>query len=214
MWLKEKIRSLPDESVSDEIRALAFGPNSVIRECKTLVINGYKFVITDRAINMSTQHDGVMLTAATDCFASASDNRPRYENVSYYGLLDKIQILDYYSHGRVVMMKCKWFDTMTRHGTFIDDCGFRVVDTTRFLITDEPYIVASMAKQVFYVRDHAKPAFSVVNEVIPRHIFDGSVDEVTTVDASLDIEKFIACDDSNIQMVRLDYEAEIVETNI
>ena len=214
MWLKTKVQSLPIESVSEEIRALAFGPNSVVRECKALVTNGYKFVITDRAINMSTQHDGVMLTATTDCFASASDSRPRSENVSYYGLLDKIQILDYYSHGRVVMMKCKWFDTMTRHGTFIDDNGFRVIDTTRFLSTDEPYIFASMAKQVFYVKDHARPGFSVVNVVVPRHIFDDGEGEPTTVDASLDIAKYIVCDDSNTEIVRADHEAEVVEGNI
>ena len=208
-----QVSCLPVESVSEEIRALVVGPNSVVRECKAVVINGYKFVITDRAINMTTQHDGVMLTATTDCFASASDSRPRNESVSYYGLLDKIHILDYYSHGRVTMMKCKWFDTMTRHGTFIDDCGFRVIDTTRFLNTDEPYIVASMAKQVFYVRDHVRAALSIVNGVVPRHIFDECGDEVTTADASLHNMNF-ACEDSNCEMVRLDYEAEVVEAYI
>ena len=90
---------------------------------------------------------------------------------------------------------------------------YSCVDTTRFLNTDEPYIVASMAKQVFYVRDHVRAALSIVNGVVPRHIFDECGDEVTTADASLHNMNF-ACEDSNCEMVRLDYEAEVVEAYI
>ena len=97
--------SLSADSVSEEIRALAFGPNTVVRDCKSIVINGYIFIVTERAKNMRTQHDGIMVTATTDCYASASYSRPRLENVGYYGVVEKIIILDYYSHGRVIMMK-------------------------------------------------------------------------------------------------------------
>jgi hypothetical protein len=154
------------------VRALSMGPNRTVREYKQIVINGYRFNTHSRAVNMATQNSGVMLSATTGCYASSRDSQPRTENLNYYGVVENIVILDYYSKGRVALMKCDWFDTLSQSGMKIDECSFTLVNMQRPLRTDEPYILASQATQVFYVSDPLESQWGVVVRMVPRHIFD------------------------------------------
>ena len=199
--------------VSNEARALAFGPSNVAWDCKSLVINGFKFVVSDRAKNMTTQHDGVTINATTTCYATASDRQPRCEDVCYYGVVEEIMILDYYAKGRVALFKCKWFDSMSRHGMHIDNCGFRVIDMSRELSTDEPYILASQAKQVFYVSDYFKPELGVIVDVTPRHIFEESIDESVILEETVGTQSNVTFDEADESIVRVDCQPEIVIDN-
>jgi hypothetical protein len=158
--------------VTSEIKTLSEGPNRTVRVCKGFLVNGYRFHINSRAENMATQGSGVVVTATTECYASARDRRPRVANVDYYGVLEKVIILDYGSKARVALMKCKWFDSLTGLGMKMDECGFRLINTEREHITTEPYIFASQANQVFYVKDPLNPEWSVAIKTMPRHIFD------------------------------------------
>lgn len=154
------------------MRALSMGPNRTMREYKQLVINGYRFNIHSRSVNMATQNSGVMLSATTGCYASSRDSQPRTEDLNYYGVVEKIVILDYYFKGRIALMKCDWFDTLSQSGMKTDECGFTLVNMQRYLRTEEPYILASQASQVFYVSDPLEPQWGVVVRMVPRHIFD------------------------------------------
>ena len=195
--------------VSAEVRTLSFGPSNVAWNCKSLVVNGFKFIISDRSRNMTTQHDGVTINATTTCFASSSDKRPRSEDISYFGVVEKIVILDYYGKGRVALFKCKWFDSLTRHGMHVDNCGFRVIHMGRELRTDEPYILASQAKQVYYVTDHVRPEFGVIVDVTPRHIFEEGIDETLILEET-GSQSNVTFDEADESIVRVDCQPEIV----
>ena len=87
------------------MRALSMRPNHTLCEYKQLIINGYGFNIHSQAQNMATQNSGVMLSTTIGCYASSRDSQPRTEDLNYYGVVEKIVILDYYSKGRVALMK-------------------------------------------------------------------------------------------------------------
>ena len=58
------------------------------------------------------------------------------------------------------MFKCQWvkFD----RGVRVDDIGFTLVDLERKWHKDEPFILATQGKRVFYVEDPENPKWSCV----------------------------------------------------
>ena len=158
--------------MSEEMKDLAAGPNLIARCCKGFLVNGFRFHINSRAQNMTTQNSGVVVSATIECYASSRDRQPRSAILDYYGVLEKILILDYYSKGRVVLMDCTRFDTLSESGMKTDDNGFTLVNMNHCYNTDESYIFASQAHQVFYVNDPMDPQWGVIVRTMPRHIYD------------------------------------------
>lgn len=58
------------------------------------------------------------------------------------------------------VFKCKWIDI--DNGVKTDEFGFTLVDLEKASYTDEPFIMASQAKQVFYVCDPSNKKWLVV----------------------------------------------------
>ena len=108
-------------------------------------VNGYKFCTEKHDEGLTTQNSGVVIVGN-----NGSDT------LSYYGVLTDIIQVQYFSHKRVVIFKCKWFDAHSgERGVKVDKYGFESINVDRFLKTQsqEPYILASQAKQVFYAPD-------------------------------------------------------------
>jgi len=91
--------------------------------------------------------------------------------LSYFGVLADIVELLYGTH-KVVLFKCEWWDVHTSRGVKEDKYGFIMINTTRRLSTDEPYVLASQAEQVYYVNDTQDPKWCVVVKTKPRDYFD------------------------------------------
>ena len=61
----------------------------------------------------------------------------------------------------VPVFRCQWADN--QRGVKTDRYGFTLVDRTKFRETDEPFILADHAKQIFYIDvKHAHKGWSVV----------------------------------------------------
>ena len=73
-----------------------------------------------------------------------------------------------YGTHKVVLFKCEWWDVHTTRGVKEDQYGFIMINTTRRLSTDEPYVLASQAEQVYYVNDIQDPKWYVVVKTKPR----------------------------------------------
>ncbi|KAH7843690.1 hypothetical protein Vadar_019636 [Vaccinium darrowii] len=76
----------------------------------------------------------------------------------YYGVLQDIVELNYFDKMRYVLFKCDWADVNTNKGHQIDEYGFVLVNFSRLIhmgerLNDEPFILASQAQQVYYVKD-------------------------------------------------------------
>ena len=88
-----------------------------------------------------------MLSATTECYATLRDLQPRMEDLNYYGVMEKIVILDYYSKRRIALTNCDWFDTLSQSGMKTDECDFTLINMQRHLRTEELYILASQASK-------------------------------------------------------------------
>ena len=124
-----------ERNCSDELIALARGPNNVVIRYNGLIINGFKFHTKDREKFRTTQNSGVMVGAV---------------GKTYYGALKDIYQIDYYGIFKVILFRCDWVDINSSRGLKKDANGFTLVIHTSVLLKDDPFIFSSQAHQVFF----------------------------------------------------------------
>ncbi|KAF7832267.1 uncharacterized protein G2W53_014600 [Senna tora] len=91
----------------------------------------------------------------------------------YYGVLEDVYELNYIGNRKVYLFKCHWWDVAHfERGYKVDKYGFVSVNTKRSLNTNEPFVLASQAKQVFYFDDISDPGWLVVVKTNPRDLFE------------------------------------------
>ncbi|CAA0824197.1 Unknown protein [Striga hermonthica] len=105
------------------------------------------------------QNSGVLVEAESMHFSSAKDKNPLCASSSYFGIIEEIWELNYVKF-TVPVFKCKWVDS--NNGVQVDELGFTLVDFRKVGYKNEPFIMASQAKQVFYVIDPSNENCSVV----------------------------------------------------
>ena len=103
-----------------------------------------------------------MLVAMTMQMSSAKDKNPIIAAMSFYGVIQEIWKVSYNTF-KVVLFKCDWVEN--HYGVRMDDLGFTWVDLSCIEHTSDLFIMATQAKQVFYVGDHIDARWSIV--VIP-----------------------------------------------
>jgi Domain of unknown function (DUF4216) len=99
------------------------------------------------------------MVAKTSTYSHAKDHNPILADVIYYGRLKQIIELDYMGCFTIVLFKCDWVDVTLVRGIKKDEYGFTLVNFSHLVHTGEklehePFIFASQAEQVFYVKDH------------------------------------------------------------
>ncbi|XP_025611139.1 uncharacterized protein [Arachis hypogaea] len=142
---------------------LAYGPLAQAKRYPAYNVNGFKFRTMSREEGMKTQNSGVYVTSDTRSYASKRDANVAVGGVSYYGKLLDIIELNY--------------NTTSGRGIRQDVLGHTCVNFATPIHTgdredDEPYILASEARLVFYVEDEVESGWSVVVHVKPRDLFD------------------------------------------
>lgn len=167
-----------DNRITEELRKLARGPSEYVKRYKCFLVNGYRFQTKDMEKKRKTQNSGVMLDATTDSYSSARDNNPVAGDVTYYGILNDIIELDYGVDKKVVLFRCDWISNGSRKK--VDENGFTLLNFDGLKPDKEPFILASQAHQVFYVKDRVHKGWKVVIKTTPRDNFD--MDEKTIVD--------------------------------
>lgn len=188
-WFKDQVNvQLKNKSneVSDDIRWLAHGPSINVISYEGYDINGYCFYTKCRDDKSTMQNSGVSLVASALHFASAKDNRPQKARMSYYGVIEDIWELDY-TEFKVPVFRCKWVDI--NRGVRVDDLGFTLVDFSKLGHHDEPFIMASQPKQIFYITDPMDARWSVV--------LPGKRQFVTSVGIEVDEDEYDDIDDSS-----------------
>lgn len=186
-WLKNEVekRVANGEDICDNVRWLAKGPSFAVNKYSGFAINEYKFHTTSRDESKTTQCSGVSLVAYAMQIASAKDFNPVYGAVTYYGRIKEIWEL-YYRMFTVPVFMCDWVDT---RGIKKDAFGFTIVNFDRLGHQSECFILASQAKQVFYVQDQEDKNSSVVG-FTPYKMYkygeNGETDDMLEFDATVD----------------------------
>ncbi|KAL7202515.1 hypothetical protein ACSBR1_034064 [Camellia fascicularis] len=154
----------------------------------------------------ATQNCGVALKADTISYASQKDKNPHVGSVYYYGQLTDIVEIRYSNEKKHVLFKCDWIDNI--HGKIQDVFNFTLVNFNHLLyrddrITNEPFILASQAEQVWYVADLLQPDWQVAVKMSQRGIFDmSSTDPQIEPYMSQQLEENIMLRDEEVGWVR------------
>ena len=122
------------------------------------------------------------MTIEVSSFVSARDQNPTPSHVSYYGVLTDVIELHYLSGNKLILFKCNRWDVINiGNGIKNDEYGFTCLNIERTICTDEPFVLASQAKQVFYVQNSNEENWHTVVEIQTRRVYDMN-QKVTTND--------------------------------
>ena len=166
-----------NNAVSSTLRALSYGPNRHVFKHSGYIINGIHFDTKDRDTRRTTQNSGVSIIAKTMQFSSAKDKNPVFCDIVYYGIVKEIWEL-YYVSFRIPVFLCDWVDINNgvrvdiNNSVLVDKNGFTLVNLGRLGHKEESFIMASQAKQVFYVSHNIKERSW--SHVLPTQIRDYS----------------------------------------
>ncbi|XP_074283650.1 uncharacterized protein LOC141608187 [Silene latifolia] len=176
-WFKEKVMtelSNTTHELSDNLRWLAYGPKLTIISYEGYDINGFCFYTTRQDEKSTMQNSDVTVVASSVEYVGKG-KQPVDITKPYYGVIEDIWELDYHDFS-VPLFRCKWADC--DKGVTIDDMGFTLVDFNFLGHKDDLYILASQAKQIFYIEDPLDKKRSVVRNGKRRILgVDGVVDE-------------------------------------
>ena len=108
------------------------------------MVNGYRFHTESREIDRKTQDSGIVVKGEHG-----------EDIIDYYGILQEVLEVEYLGENkRVLVFKCDWFKVDNKKGLQVDKESATIsINMSRKWFTDQPYILASQAKQVFYVPD-------------------------------------------------------------
>ena len=156
-WLRQQLQN-EENSV---LKKLANGPKFEAISYSSYAINGYVFCTADSEISKTTQNSGVSMKAVTKFRSSVNDTNFVSEEVPYYGIVKQILELDYHDF-KVVVFNCDWVRIENTNSIRVDpETNLRYVNLERLMRTtkesDEPFILASQASQVFYCKDQSRP---------------------------------------------------------
>ncbi|GJU12662.1 Myc-type, basic helix-loop-helix domain-containing protein [Tanacetum coccineum] len=117
---------------------------------------------------------------------SSGVSTPGLDGEMYYGQLEEILELTYIGPRKVVLFRCKWFDTInpknhtTRNRRSYIDQGIHHILTDREFHQNNQYILATQATQVFYLEDLARRPlhWKVVEHVYHRDVAESDQDVI------------------------------------
>ncbi|XP_052109555.1 uncharacterized protein LOC107465708 [Arachis duranensis] len=162
---------------SKELQWFACGPNVQASRFTTYNMNEFKFRTLSREEGLKTQNNGVHVTSDTRSYASKRDSNVAVGSISYYGQLVDIIELNYSGQFTVILFRCIWANTTFGRGIKQDILCHTLVNFSNPMHTgdrkdDEPYILVSEARLVYYVDDDVNKEWSVVVHVKLRDLVD------------------------------------------
>ncbi|GJV90067.1 hypothetical protein Tco_1534005 [Tanacetum coccineum] len=174
-WLCEEVErelAISKDSVSETVRWISYGPRATIVKYEAYNINGYTFR-TKSNDGIVYQNSGVSVEAV-DLHISKEVATTR--KAFYYGVLQEIWVLDY-RFRQIPLFKCDWVNHKAGGVKHDPNLGYTLVDLNSLGHKDDPFILASQARQVFYVKDQIDKKLSIVFGT-PTKNYKDTYDEV------------------------------------
>ncbi|KAH7571392.1 hypothetical protein JRO89_XS04G0036500 [Xanthoceras sorbifolium] len=165
-WFNQRIIQLYNEGqVDKKMVSLARGPERRAIYYSGYNINGFRFHTIFRDEIRKTQNNGVVVRGENQT------------DVPYYGRIKDIVELCYTEGNKIVLFDCEWYDTTQEgRGYKRDRYGIITVNIARKLNTQETFVLACQAIQVFYTRGLKDITWSAVTEIKPRNLYEMPVD--------------------------------------
>ncbi|XP_066316723.1 uncharacterized protein [Miscanthus floridulus] len=185
-WFEDKTKQEYDQGkASEEMYNLSQGPDDRAHVFNRCFINGFLFRTVSAEMSLITQNSGVLVKGDEST-----------GNMDWYGVIKKIISLQFTGGKEVMMFQCDWFDVPapTKNkgkGYNKDRYGIIDIDTTRLRYSDDPYIVATQAEQVFYVKHAKKSNWCSVVRIKPRNLFSMPESASVEEEAEIDVDSLL-----------------------
>jgi len=147
-WFKKNFYTIPN--ASETLLRPVRGPNTDVITYGGYYINNYCFYSKMEDDKSRVQNSRVKLQVEVVHFAISKDKNPITTSMNYFGIVQEIWEVDYVTF-IVLVFKCKW--VYNNSGVGADDFNFTLVDLNKMSYTNEPFIMASQARQIIYVID-------------------------------------------------------------
>ena len=162
---------MENSNCDEETIAMSRGPSSFVKRYKAFIINGFRFHTKDREIRRRTQNSGILVEVQGENVGGSSGTK------HYYGVIQDIFELDYYNICKVVVFRCDWVNVKSLRGFKLDKYGLPLVNFNNLIHTgealkDDPFVLSSQVKQVFYVKDQKDENWFHVVMTKPRDVYD------------------------------------------
>lgn len=221
-WFKKRITE-DREIVDVKLQQLAMGPSNPVTTFDGFIVNGFRFHTKYLESSKTTQNSGILVTGAT---YNESER-------DYYGHLEEVVQLKYYGKGNnVFLFKCYWYDAY--RGVEVDKYGITRVNTKSKLRSNDPFVLASQALQVFYanpvsknnkgwcpvIATKARNTYDVVEKededsvVAEEETFQEDEANVVQINDDDEGDDFVLADDAEIEEVELTESSDEEEEDI
>ncbi|KAF7826577.1 uncharacterized protein G2W53_017741 [Senna tora] len=204
-WFRACVFELcAEQNAIDELISLAIGPNKIANLYPMFMVNGFRFHTRARALGKKTQNSGVLVRGDDS-----------YDSKEYYGVLEHVYELSYIGNRKVYLFKCTWWDVARLgRGYKIDKYGFVSVNTHCSLNMNEPFVLASQAEQVFYVKEIMNEDWLFVVKTSPRDLFNMPNGDELIGDEQVEASQQLQIE-SNVQSNdEIDVNEEVFEMNL
>ncbi|XP_073310221.1 uncharacterized protein [Primulina huaijiensis] len=144
-WFKNYAELQSAESMSPMIKQVAAGPFQKVNTYRGYNVNGFNFHTVNDTTYKATNNSGIQV----------SGQYKRGECTEYYGQVQEVIEVEYSGLPlkQAILFKCSWFDINPRSGTRVHS-KYKIVDVNcnRSLGSWEPFVFATQASQVVYLR--------------------------------------------------------------
>ncbi|XP_057771180.1 uncharacterized protein LOC130990991 [Salvia miltiorrhiza] len=124
----------------ENLMYLSYGPDERVTHYDGCIVNGLRFHTKRHDLNKRTQNYGVVVKVGDDDSGLQE----------YYGVLVDIVQVDYLGNHSVTLFYCDWFEGKAVQK---DKYNYTSVNMSKPWKTNEPYVLATQAEQVYYVND-------------------------------------------------------------
>nr|GEV57870.1 hypothetical protein [Tanacetum cinerariifolium] len=159
----ERELAISKDSVSETVRWISYRPRATIVKYEAYNINGYTF--------RTKSNDGIVYqnsrVSVEVVDLHISKEVVTIRKAFYYGVLLEIWVIDYHFR-QISLFKCDLVNHKAGGVKHDPNLGYTLVDLNSLGHKDDPFILASQARQVFYVKDQIDKKLSIVFRTLPR----------------------------------------------
>lgn len=192
----QRLRSSESSLATDDLYALAVGPDRRVNRYSGCIVNGIRFHTEEREQTLRTQSSGVVVRG-----------EHRLQETDFYGVLKDIIELKYIDDKSVFLFKCDWWNVGNNKTGIHVDQHFTSVNISKKCYEDDSFVLATQARQCFYVSDtKLRGTWQVMQRVDPRNVFD-VLEKKTETDVLHDVyqhEEQIVANDISEEDITLD----------
>ena len=134
------------QAVDDALYSLAMGPDTRVRHYESCVVGDVRYNTLARDEGRKTQNSAIMSTDTYD-----KETTEMYANITDIVQLQYISSFE--DHRCVVLLCCRWYNLFSRIAKPRADDYFKSINVKAAYQTNEPFILANQATQIFFLED-------------------------------------------------------------